>query len=249
MEKTKTKTNKATLVEINEENLSKALDYFGIDLSKEGNPFDKKDTLIKGEEGNEGKVDKLEIGEAGEVGVLGKTKAIEAKASETNSDTLSKGIEMLKSFGIEPNTLQKAQLVIDQLGKLHTKVEEEAKKNTELVKGYKEEVDTLKKANTDFEERIKIIEAEPNERKSAKSEFIEKGFSEGQDENKTVLSLSKNRKEVMNALEARAELNNIEKGQSPNPLFSDALVQFESVGSLSKEAIKELNKEKIFIVQ
>jgi len=112
--------------------------------------------------------------------------------------------------------------------------------NGELVKGISD-ITTLFKAFTEkVNERLTVIENQPVGRKSVITQnVIEKSFGNPDDknnENKTKLSISRQRQEISNVLFSKSGL---EKGEL-NPLYSDAVASFEATNSISKAVVTDL---------
>lgn len=130
----------------------------------------------------------------------------------------------------------------------------------ELVKGMRNELNSVKKENgelkkaidgfEDLNKRLHIVENTPVKKSSITSHVIEKGFNSEEVTNKglegkTVLSLSRNKREISSLLGAKME-EEFTKGLSSGP-FGTAAILFESNKIISKDVVLMLNKEGIVI--
>ena len=114
-----------------------------------------------------------------------------------------------------------------------------------VSKDLNEQVETLTeeltKANENYEtldERLEKIESQSNGHKSYLSKnYIQKAFSEDESTGKKVLSLVSHRKEIVDFLDNKAE---IEKGERQE-FYQDACMAYESSGTLPQKVIKDLD--------
>lgn len=96
--------------------------------------------------------------------------------------------------------------------------------NLEIIKGLQEKVDKFENGT--------------NGRKSVTTtKFLEKSFGENELKNKTQMSITKDKVRLGNILMAKAGL---EKGEN-NEFYSNAALELESMGTLSKSVISDLN--------
>lgn len=115
---------------------------------------------------------------------------------------------------------------------------------------------TLKTENSNLSDRLNTLEKQPMPRKSVTSGYLEKGMGgagvEGnessQNNNSMVFSLSRDRKQIVNILEAKAEIDKIEKGLN-NEIYTNALIGYESSNLLPQDIIADLNKQNIIITK
>jgi hypothetical protein len=178
------------------------------------------------EEEEEEETEEVEKGKDSKATVAEVKKEVEEKMEGKKSEEIEKGLNDTLEKSID-SKLQKGQ------DTLLTKFEE-------LFKGFTEKID----------ERLSHIENQPGQRKSAASlNFIEKSFGgadDKQNENKTSLSLSRQRQQISNVLLAKS---GIEKGET-NEFYANAMMQFEATSSLSKAVMQDLyTNENILITQ
>jgi len=211
------------VVSINEENLQKALSAFGLSLNLLDQQLDEsKNPFIIKEKGNDlNKGIDNDLDEGNEVG----------KVDVKNI--------FLKGLGIEETSIG----ALNQL--------------PEVIKGFTEGLASLQKAQFSLDEynkRLSKLENEPLGRKAAaSSRALEKNFNgeelqKGGDGKapKAVFSLSRNRKEILNLLESKAGMDNLEKGGGDRD-YMNALMSYESSGAIPAAILKALNSEGILI--
>jgi hypothetical protein len=207
-------------VEINQSNIQKALESMGIKnvvVAEKPNPF-----MTAVAETNQEIIKSIDTD-------LGK---------EVNSAQMSQANDIIKAF--------------EGMTQLVSKLSKSLEENNELVKGLKDEIGSIKQENVTLSTKLQEVVDSPLPKKSTIG-FFEKGLGgEGMGGNKegakkeVRLSLAKNKKQIIQALEYKAEVNKIEFNQH-NPYFFKALITYEGSNVLPKDIIMELQKDGIII--
>lgn len=153
------------------------------------------------------------------------------------TNRIEKSIESLKRL----DELEKG---VDTLNRKVEQQGQEIEINIEKsLSAAKEKDNTLLKSIDGLEERIEQIEKTPNTRKSIENlQYIEKSQGSEQvkgEEDGTILSISKNRKEISNIL---LEKSMVGTGQRVNKQYESAVLDFETSGKLSKSIMNDLSK-------
>lgn len=142
----------------------------------------------------------------------------DAKANEATKMSMSKG---------ENDTLEKGltSTSIDELIKAEIgKVSEEISALGTITKSMSDNF-------SDLEGRLNAVENVSRGRKSGTSaNYIQKGFDGPSNDGKKTLSVSSNKSDILNLLEAKADFQ-MEKGYS-NLVFAEAMAKFESTNTI-----------------
>jgi uncharacterized protein YheU (UPF0270 family) len=257
--------NENNVIVVNDENIEKALNVFGLTLSE--NPFEaEKSTLEKGE-------DTTNIVEVKKEEEIVKAEEPIVKKEETN--------DLMKAFGesgLSIDVLLKAQDIINSFSKLDELVKAQSaefgkkelalnkkidhvnnqlekandvindlEKAFDVYKGMEEKLEKALTVNSELETRLKVIEETPLPSKSYTKEFLKKGEDNTSNmDGKTILSMSRDRGKILNCLSARAEME-LQKGHAG--IFSNGTMTYEASRILPQDLIKALNQENILIVE
>lgn len=115
--------------------------------------------------------------------------------------------------------------------------------NEELRKGLSEAQITIERLT----ERLKKVEEQPGIRKSILSRsFVERDFDKGIDGNeddRTVLDVKKDRRAILDILKSKSGFDT----DSPREDFTNALLKFESAGTIHKDILAKLAKDGVYI--
>lgn len=225
-------------VEINEENVLRALKHFNIEsnkvISSKGLKID--DNL------NPFSSNKLE-------------KGLEGSLSEKDNS-----IEKKSTIVIDKNvlgTLKKAEEVYDKLTQFSTDLQKSLKQNEIILKELTNTREELSSANDlikSLEGRLDIVEKTPVQRKSIVKNFQNKeGFEGKQAENPNLktLSLSQNKQKILDTLLEKSNIPAIEGGFNLPviPRYAQAVETLSFNNVLPADIIAELAKDGIQIVQ
>lgn len=221
--------------------IEKALAKFGFQRIPSENPFVKEPDLNKG------------IGSQNSEQDLAKAAGDLLKGLGIDVDALKKAEDIVKGFsqlndlvkGIED--ANKAHNI--KHGRLLSKALSTVESLSESNKKLRSELKKAQVSQAQVADRVKKIEDTPLPAKTVTKDYVEKGgFSSASNNNdqQTVLSMSRDKQEIKNMLGARMEGEFI-KGVTDG-IFAKAAEAFDFTGALLPEAIKELNKDNIQVV-
>lgn len=252
--------NQSRTVEINQENILKALKVFNISPEVISNPFNKEDVLLK-----KGKEETLTL-ESISLQFKQVLNEVQSLKSQLQNSVLKKGGGD-ELGGINKDVLIKAEQVYSKVELIEKSLNIDKQNITTLNKKISSTLDTLKKSSESYSDllnrlekadevnkglsvRIEKIENTPLSKKSIISSVpFEKGFEnefKKTEDGTITLSLSKDFVQIRTKLESCAEPE-FKKGELG--VFSNALLVLESEKTLTREALKELNSQKINIVK
>lgn len=172
-----------------------------------------------------------------------KSEIVEEDIEKAYQDALEKA-ELLKAKIDEKRKLEKYNVNGDNTEFAKSLIDEFEKSNTatlnqmqELINGFNEFKNTVN------EKLIELGNSPIATRKSVTNTFIEKSFNT-EEQNKiqkgntgTQMSISRDRARISNLLFTKS---GIEKGENVNPLYQDAVMDFEATNNISKSVIDDL---------
>lgn len=165
------------------------------------------------------------------------------KISKGEDDDLSKTDEPVELSGDRKEALETISKALAGFNDLKKDVDELKKAIDENGGVSSEKLDNIEKSLENIEEidqRLEEVEKRSQGRKSISTKnYIEKSFPQGEPDGSNKLSISKDRSEILGILKSKA---GIEKGEI-NERYADALMAYESSGSISKAIAQDLRQE------
>lgn len=182
----------------------------------------------------------------------------EITSLKANNNNLEKGVKELEIGGDFINNLQSSYISLQkgltslkaelgEVNKMKKELNSSNKRINEAIATSLENQDNLTLLIKGIDSKINLIGSTPLPRKSMTKDFQERQFQGSNNSNATVLDRRANRAEILTILESKA--GDLSKGvEHTNPLYLDALQNYEASYTLSQTVLEDLRKLKIEIV-